>query len=159
MKIGMMDETDEKILKLLQGNARMSFEELGQKIGMSRVAAKKRVQKLEAAGVIRGYNTCIYRDDEYTAFMDITTTTEAFDQVLRYVSANSAWTRQIFRLAKENHILMVVVTRSSEDLRYLARTIAKQDGVTEIRLNAVAEVIKDVYGHINKYESRDMDTV
>ena len=47
-----LDKTDELILDLLQGNARMSFEELGRAIGMSRVAAKKRVAKLESAGII-----------------------------------------------------------------------------------------------------------
>ena len=47
-----MDGTDEKILDLLKGNARMSYQELGDAIGMSRVAAKKRVQKLEKDGVI-----------------------------------------------------------------------------------------------------------
>ena len=36
-----MDGTDEKILELLKGNARMSYQELGDAIGMSRVAAKK----------------------------------------------------------------------------------------------------------------------
>ena len=66
-----MDRTDERILDLLKGNARMSFQELGDAIGMSRVAAKKRVLKLEQEGIIRAYNTCIYRDDEITMFIDI----------------------------------------------------------------------------------------
>ncbi len=51
-----MDRTDEQILSLLQSNARMSYQELGDAIGMSRVAAKKRVKKLEEDGIIRGYN-------------------------------------------------------------------------------------------------------
>jgi predicted ArsR family transcriptional regulator len=63
----MLDEKDEKILELLKGNVRMSYQELGDALGLSRVAAKKRVQKLEAAGIIRGYNTCIYRGDEVRA--------------------------------------------------------------------------------------------
>ncbi|MCR5397614.1 MAG: winged helix-turn-helix transcriptional regulator [Lachnospiraceae bacterium] len=54
-----MDQIDEKILELMKGNARISFQELGDKLGMSRVAAKKRVLKLEKAGIIRGYNTTI----------------------------------------------------------------------------------------------------
>ena len=66
-----MDKIDEKILQLLQGNARMSFEELGRQIGMSRVAAKKRVRKLEEAGIIRGYNTGISRPGEVQAFIDV----------------------------------------------------------------------------------------
>ena len=56
-----MDRNDEQILDLMKGNARISFQELGAALGMSRVAAKKRVKKLEEAGIIRGYNTTIYR--------------------------------------------------------------------------------------------------
>ncbi|MBO6114510.1 MAG: AsnC family transcriptional regulator [Lachnospiraceae bacterium] len=39
-----MDERDERILDILKGNARISFEELGKQIGISRVATKKRVK-------------------------------------------------------------------------------------------------------------------
>ena len=42
-----MDKKDERILDLLKGNARMSYQEIGKALGMSRVAAKKRVDKLE----------------------------------------------------------------------------------------------------------------
>ena len=78
-----MDEIDKNILSLLKGNARMTYQELGGKLGMSRVAAKKRVKKLEE-GIIRGYNTTIYRDDEATMLMDIETSLEGFDPVLEY---------------------------------------------------------------------------
>ena len=43
-----MDKTDLRILDLLKGNARMSYQDIGNAIGMTRVAAKKRVKKLEA---------------------------------------------------------------------------------------------------------------
>ncbi len=35
-----MDKIDEKILNLMKGNARISYQELGDAVGMSRVAAK-----------------------------------------------------------------------------------------------------------------------
>ena len=38
-----MDGTDKKLLDLIKGNARMSYQEIGDALGMSRVAAKKRV--------------------------------------------------------------------------------------------------------------------
>ena len=41
-----MDRTDEQILNLIKGNARMSYQEIGDSIGISRVAAMKRVRKL-----------------------------------------------------------------------------------------------------------------
>ena len=54
-----MDNTDERILDIMKGSARISFQELGDKLGISRVAAMKRVRKLEEEGVIRQYNTCM----------------------------------------------------------------------------------------------------
>ena len=52
-----MDNTDERILDIMKGDARISFQELGDKLGISRVAAMKRVRKLEQEGIIRQYNT------------------------------------------------------------------------------------------------------
>ncbi len=54
-----MDDTDMIILRLLNDHGRMSFTEIGEFLGMSRVAVKKRVRKLEASGVIRGYKAVI----------------------------------------------------------------------------------------------------
>ena len=47
-----MDEKDEKILTALQDNARMSWQELGELTGISRVAARKRVEKLRAEAAV-----------------------------------------------------------------------------------------------------------
>ena len=152
-----MDGTDEKILDLLKGNARMSYQELGDAIGMSRVAAKKRVMKLESEGIIRGYNTCIYRPDDIIALIDIVTLPGKYDEVLRYVSTRTAYVRQIFGTTKENHIHMVAVSDSAHDLGYLARMIIKKcgDGIDEIHCHAVTDVYKDVYGGI-RYEQRSV---
>ena len=148
-----MDRTDEKILNLLKGNARMSYQELGDAIGMSRVAAKKRVQKLERDGVIRGYNTCIYREDEITMFIDIVTLPGKYDDVLQYLSTRMVYIRQIFKTTKENHIHIVAVSDQASNLKYLTRMIMKAcgDNIVEIQSHAVKEVIKDVYGGI-RYE-------
>ena len=42
-----LDELDQKIVRLLIQNARMSYSEIGQQTGISRVAVKMRVQALE----------------------------------------------------------------------------------------------------------------
>lgn len=51
----MIDEIDWKILKELQGNARISFAELGRRVGLTTPAVIERVRKLEDAGIITGY--------------------------------------------------------------------------------------------------------
>ena len=148
-----MDKTDELILDILKGNARMSFQELGNAIGMSRVAAKKRVKKLEDEGIIRGYNTCIYRDEDVTLMIDMVTISEKFDEVLKYVATRTAFIRQIFTTSKSNHIHIVAVSDDTNNLLYLLRMIQKEcgDSLTELHSHTVKEVIKDVYGGVNKY--------
>src|ERR1700741_5091740 len=51
-----LDATGWKILENLQIHARMSFAELGRKVGLSTPAVSERVRRLEEAGVITGYH-------------------------------------------------------------------------------------------------------
>jgi Lrp/AsnC family leucine-responsive transcriptional regulator len=50
-----LDGVDWRILVELQENARLSFSELGRRVGMTPPAVAERVKRLEEAGVIRGY--------------------------------------------------------------------------------------------------------
>ena len=45
-----------KVLESLQRNARLTFAELGRKVGLSTPAVAERVHRLEEAGVITGYH-------------------------------------------------------------------------------------------------------
>ena len=54
-----LDELDQKIVRLLIENARVSYSDLGDKIGLSRVAVKARIQALERRGIIEEYTTVI----------------------------------------------------------------------------------------------------
>lgn len=51
----MIDEIDWKILVELQENARISFAELGRRIGLTTPAIIERVRKMEDAKIITGY--------------------------------------------------------------------------------------------------------
>lgn len=68
-----MDDTNKDILKLLRDNGRMSFTEIGERLGLSRVAVKKKVAKVKEAGIIRGYKAVIYREGSVKMFIEITT--------------------------------------------------------------------------------------
>ena len=48
-----------KLIELLQQNARLSFAELGRKVGLSTPAVAERVRRLEEAGVITGYHASL----------------------------------------------------------------------------------------------------
>jgi Lrp/AsnC family leucine-responsive transcriptional regulator len=50
-----LDALDQRILVALQSNGRLSYEDLGGKVGLSASATLRRVKRLEEAGVIAGY--------------------------------------------------------------------------------------------------------
>lgn len=58
-----LDETDLRIIRILQSNGRISMKALGQEIAMSPAAAADRVGRLEDAGIIRGYSARISQPD------------------------------------------------------------------------------------------------
>ena len=51
-----IDETDARILAILQEDGRRPYAELGAALGISGPSAHERVKKLEARGVITGYS-------------------------------------------------------------------------------------------------------
>ena len=59
MFLGNLDATDQKIITLLTENARMSYSDIGVRVGLSRVAVKSRIQALEERGIIEEYTTII----------------------------------------------------------------------------------------------------
>jgi Lrp/AsnC family leucine-responsive transcriptional regulator len=51
----LLDDVGWRVLTALQADARLSFSELGRRVGLSPPAAAERVRRLEEAGIIGGY--------------------------------------------------------------------------------------------------------
>ena len=54
-----MDQVDRQIVALLREDARRSFQDIGQRVSLSAPAVKRRVDRLVADGVIRGYSALV----------------------------------------------------------------------------------------------------
>ena len=54
-----IDKTDRTILNLLQGNARLTIQEIGQQINLSKTPVHERIKRLERDGIIDRYVTII----------------------------------------------------------------------------------------------------
>lgn len=89
-----LDEIDRRLLRVLQREGRISNAELAERVHMSASACHRRVQRLEAAGMIRGYVALLDARKlgvPATVFVEITLQTqadevlEAFEQAVRRV--------------------------------------------------------------------------
>ena len=54
-----LDDIDQQIVSLLRENARRSFSDIGARVALSAPAIKRRVDRLEEAGVIQGYSAVL----------------------------------------------------------------------------------------------------
>ncbi|MDB5239626.1 MAG: AsnC family transcriptional regulator [Spirosoma sp.] len=54
-----LDKTDRSILRLLQGNARLTIQEIGRQINLSKTPVHERIKQLERDGVIDRYVTIV----------------------------------------------------------------------------------------------------
>jgi len=54
-----MDNTDHKILEILQHDGRVSMKDLGKQVSLTSPAVAERVKKLEDSGIIMGYSAIV----------------------------------------------------------------------------------------------------
>lgn len=79
-----LDNTSWQLLKALQEDARLSYAELGRRVGLSPPAAAERIRKMEEAGIITGYRVEISAEKlglPIIALISLTTTPQQYPQV------------------------------------------------------------------------------
>ena len=144
-----LDELDQKIVQLLIKNARMSYSEIGQQIGISRVAVKMRVQALEEKGIIEEYTTIINPQKisgAVSCYFEIETKPEALMEAAEVLKKNDTIT-QIYRVTGKSRLHVHAVASSHEEMEALvSQTIDKLPGVTECSCNMILSRIKDIKG-------------
>lgn len=80
----LMDSIGRQILAVLQENARISYSQLGRKVGLSTPAVTERVRKMEEAGIILGYHARVRpseADRSIVAFVELSTPADCYDRV------------------------------------------------------------------------------
>ena len=144
-----LDELDQKIVQLLIKNARMSYSEIGQQIGISRVAVKMRVQALEDKGIIEEYTTIINPQKisgAVSCYFEIETKPEALMEAAEVLKKNDTIT-QIYRVTGKSRLHVHAVASSHEEMEALvSQTIDKLPGVTECSCTMILSRIKDIKG-------------
>lgn len=150
-----MDDTNKDILILLENNGRMSFTEIGERLGISRVAVKKRVAKLEETGIIRGYKAVIHREGIVKMLMEITTVDDDYEDLLEYLN-RTGYVTELYVMTGENRIHATAVAPDVSELKYLARMVSKkfEDKIKTIGCHGVKEIVKDTFGGVDYDKSR-----
>ena len=144
-----LDRLDQEIIRLLIENARISYSDIGQKIGISRVAVKARIQALEKRGVIEEYTTIINPQKisgAVSCYFEIETSPDTLAQVAEILRRNETVT-QVYRVTGKNKLHVHAVAASSEEMEELIRTVIDPlPGVVSCICNIILSRIKDIKG-------------
>lgn len=144
-----LDDLDQKIVELLIQNARMSYSEIGQKIGISRVAVKMRIQALEQKGIIEEYTTIINPQKisgAVSCYFEIETKPDTLPEVTEILSAHPTVT-QIYRVTGRSRLHVHAVASSGDEMEDLiCSTIDELPGILECSCNTILSRIKDIKG-------------
>lgn len=144
-----LDDVDQKIVSLLIQNARMPYSEIGQQIGLSRVAVKMRVQALEQKGIIEEYTTVINPQKisgAVSCYFEIETKPDALMEVAGILQKNDTVT-QIYRVTGKCRLHVHAVASSNEEMEDLiCHTIDRLPGVLECSCSTILSRIKDIKG-------------
>ena len=144
-----LDELDRKIVQLLIENARMSYSEIGQKIGISRVAVKMRVQALEKKGIIEEYTTIINPQKisgAVSCYFEIETKPEVLMEVAETLRQIDTVT-QIYRVTGKSKLHVHAIAASNEEMEQLiCGTLDQLPGILSCNSNVILSRIKDIKG-------------
>jgi Lrp/AsnC family transcriptional regulator len=125
-----MDAIDRKILAVVQSDASLSVAEIGQRVGLSSTPCWKRLQRLEADGVIQRRVALIDPDKVglgITVFVSVETGDHSNDWLKRFAETVSAMPEvmEFYRMAGDvDYMLRVVVQDMASYDAFYKRLIA-----------------------------------
>lgn len=141
-----LDPVDAAIVELLRDNARRTFDDIGSRVGLSAPAAKRRVDRLQERGIIRGYTAVI---DATRLGWSTTAVVELYcegrmsaDEVREALSRHPE-VAAAFTVAGAASALVVL---RAEDTGHLERTLARireSDGVLRTETSVVLSTLID----------------
>ncbi len=134
-----IDETDRRILKVLQEQGRISNADLSDAVNLSPSACHRRVQRLESEGFIRGYVALLdarKMQVPTTVFVEITLSGQA-DEVLDAFERAVALIPDVLEchlMAGTADYILKVVTENTEDFARIHRQhLARLPGVAQMQ--------------------------
>ena len=144
-----LDELDRKIVGLLIENARLSYSDIGEKVGISRVAVKARIQALEQRGIIEEYTIIINPQKisgAVSCYFEIETLPDTLWEVTEILRQNETIT-QVYRVTGKDKLHVHAVAASSEEMERLIREVIDPlPGVVSCSCNIILSRIKDIKG-------------
>ncbi|WP_136443885.1 Lrp/AsnC family transcriptional regulator [Pacificoceanicola onchidii] len=144
-----LDEIDQRIIRELQRDGRLSHQDLSEKVGLSPSPCARRIKRLEAEGIIKGY---IAQIDEQrmgygmSVFVSVKLDKQVDDQLINFEKAIAAFPEVVdcwLMTGGFDYLLRVAVADLADFERFLTSRLTKVGGVSSIESSIPVRRVKD----------------
>jgi DNA-binding Lrp family transcriptional regulator len=145
MSLPELDEVDKAILRRLQKDARVSFNEIAKEVGMSEATVFVRIKKLQKNGVIRAFRAIVNPDSvgkQVTAFALVRAEPKSYAKVLAELQ-NLDDVCEVYDVTGAYYSIIKMRTSTSEQLAKVLDKIGEIDGIVGTETVIALRTIKE----------------
>ena len=127
-----LDEIGIILLEALQQDARLSYADLGRRVGLSPPAVTERIRRLEISGVITGYRAQVNRSKlgySLTAFIRLRAASDQYDRIDALVG-DTPEILECHHVTGEDGLILKVIARSVAHLDQVILNLAPYAATT-----------------------------
>lgn len=143
-----LDDIDRKLLSALQGDARLTVQDLAARVGLSPSPCARRVRLLEEAGIIKGYVAVVDEAEAglpVSAFASIRLERQREEELDRFAQAVARWPEVAdcyLMTGQRDYLMRIVVKDLAAYERFLKDKLTRLDGVASIETSFALGQVK-----------------
>ncbi len=126
-----VDETDEKILRILQADSRRAFVEIANEIGLSESAVRRRVKNLVDRTIIKRFTIELGASDKTSAITLISVASTADTSAVSNQLMNLNGVKVVYEITGQYDIAAIIAAPAIADINKCIDDIRKTEGVSD----------------------------
>ncbi|GAA0413489.1 MAG: Lrp/AsnC family transcriptional regulator [Bacillota bacterium] len=144
-----LDNIDVKLLEELAEDGRLSYVELADKVGLSRVAVKDRIQNLKEKGVIEKFTVVINSEKfgkQVSAFFEVDVEPKQLQRVAQNL-ADHPQVASIYQMTGPSTLHMHVLVENFQNLEvFINEELYSVEGITRVESSIILKRFKSRTG-------------
>ncbi|HEX2472489.1 MAG TPA: HTH-type transcriptional regulator LysM [Nitrososphaera sp.] len=126
-----VDETDEKILRILQADSRRAFVEIANEIGLSESAVRRRVKNLVDRMIIKRFTIELGASDKTSAITLISVASTADTSAVSNQLMNLNGVKVVYEITGQYDIAAIIAAPAIAEINKCIDDIRKTEGVSD----------------------------
>jgi DNA-binding Lrp family transcriptional regulator len=137
-----IDETDEKILRILQADSRKAFVEIANEIRLSESAVRRRVKNLVDTGIIKRFTIELGASDKTSAITLISVTSTADTSAVSGRLMKLGGVEVVYEITGQYDIAAIIAAPAIAEINKCIDDIRKIEGVSDTNTVIILKTIR-----------------